>query len=1114
MNTTVEERGCQTDDLLDNCLPDSNETVKENGRCEIPIEVHAHQNVNDYCTIANRNGLTASEELDEDEYVLILKKPSNPSMDTKTKKRLEDSTSKTATGNYNKWRPITKGEESKQKTNVLMRNRTYERNKGKNFHQQNGARSSSGNWSATTSELVQSSSTSSSPLHMPNTTSTNTVIQHRQTSPNNSAMKNAEQQTNPPGQNEEAESVYSVDNDGYYTSMHTDSGLHFGTIPLASNINRQLLKNQDLTIKKRNLIEKKRLSTNREVCTEAKTLPNKWRQRVNENAKCELLNNLANENAKVDNEEPSMEEQMYSSNLSINSILSNSDAATSTAMDADPVFDTASSMVDFDCSVSHCSHINSLNNSRIDSKITGRIRTASGTYDDDDDDTLRSTSSSSTRHACEDDKYDLKLRSKQKLLRNKIEQVKMSRNGQQSAQTISANGSMQRHIRLHRSLTESSSNSSSCRKLPPPPPPPRVSSMLRTLKKYADDAADRQIKDNKPNHCSEQDDNMTVSSFAMSERSNRTYSDVSSIQHHLAQSESETNSEYFHSQNERRRRLFLEIDSSRSYPPLSYIGPYDQQTDTDTSIRVASSTCYEEDELDDVTRTTDDRYNTGSSTSRTITPVSLDANEPSDSFDERSKTRNQSNMHLSLEERHLSSPLPPPKLDSFPLTSNRQNRRSNEKDSPPTKTSSADKSNEPPKPKPRNSLHLATPPTLAEMEAAFNNSNSSGKGESIQKAIPQNAESVESQSKSNNFDASPESNTSTIRRLTTEDLFIILHNSKKKHNIRTEPTIFTSNRVSPSSSSSTSPRTPPKSITTTSDISPPTPPSLKTIPYHQTVSSSPPSNLNVQDNLLKRRSWTGMGNSIKNTCANGANEPRTRQSLALDRLGPIRPTTLNDFKRLLAQVRSSPTSPTSPKANPTNNSHSASTYSALQQVLKSSPSSSTTTNTTTTVSSSSSSGISSSSSISSPLSPISPISSSSMSTPHSSPEHKKLKPTQQGIRANTLPTSTLKSGPNGNQTTMSNFIKKFSKSKFLSNNYSSLDRSRSAVSRLVVCPPIPEDDDSVNSGVSECLSKRADQSDITSTINQSSHNGDWSRANTGIQPTPASPKHNCTSTWV
>lgn len=133
---------------------------------------------------------------------------------------------------------------------------------------QNGARSSSGNWSEATSDLIQSSSSSSSPQLNKNikinkiveTASKNYRIKHNIVSNANmkcndngfveqgnhyhhmekmanklnqinGANANAgsqngnNQSTN--NNNEEAESVYSVDNDGYYTSMHTDSGLFF-----------------------------------------------------------------------------------------------------------------------------------------------------------------------------------------------------------------------------------------------------------------------------------------------------------------------------------------------------------------------------------------------------------------------------------------------------------------------------------------------------------------------------------------------------------------------------------------------------------------------------------------------------------------------------------------------------------------------------------------------------------------------------------------------------------------------------------------------------------------------------------------------------------------------
>src|SRR5699024_753399 len=139
-----------------------------------------------------------------------------------------------------------------------------------------------------------------------------------------------------------------------------------------------------------------------------------------------------------------MHQQFGGSNESINSILSNSDA-TSIAIDPDllmtPIDDTASSMADFDCSVSHCSHqftnggghghrhgahggrqLGHRAHHRTDleekRRLTAaairmmhkhqpkqprpegyqRMRTVSGTFDDEDDDETLRSSSSETLH--------------------------------------------------------------------------------------------------------------------------------------------------------------------------------------------------------------------------------------------------------------------------------------------------------------------------------------------------------------------------------------------------------------------------------------------------------------------------------------------------------------------------------------------------------------------------------------------------------------------------------------------------------------------------------------------------------------------------------------------
>ncbi|CAG2174649.1 unnamed protein product, partial [Oppiella nova] len=139
-------------------------------------------------------------------------------------------------------------------------------------------------------------------------------------------------------------------------------------------------------------------------------------------------------------------------------------------------------------------------------------------------------------------------------------------------------------------------------------------------------------------------------------------------------------------------------------------------------------------------------------------------------------------------------------------------------------------------------------------------------------------------------DQTSDSNSSTLTRrgrLTTEDLLIIIHNSKKKHNIKTEPEIIVNSPPSSRSHSSNS-NSPPSAyqpvIQRTSGRSL-TPSRVPQSP----VSTSPPD----------RRSWNG-----SETGSPSVTQAGERRSLASDRMGPTKPTTMTDFKRLLSQTRS------------------------------------------------------------------------------------------------------------------------------------------------------------------------------------------------------------------
>ena len=120
-------------------------------------------------------------------------------------------------------------------------------------------------------------------------------------------------------------------------------------------------------------------------------------------------------------------------------------------------------------------------------------------------------------------------------------------------------------------------------------------------------------------------------------------------------------------------------------------------------------------------------------------------------------------------------------------------------------------------------------------------------------------------------------------RLTTEDLLIIIHNSKKKHNIKTEPEIII-------------PNSPPSSRSPSNASNSPTSPTNNVQPVIPTTPSRTPQQTNA---TTDRRSWNG-----NETPSPSVSTPGSRRSLASDRMGPTKATTIQDFKRLLSQTRS------------------------------------------------------------------------------------------------------------------------------------------------------------------------------------------------------------------
>lgn len=140
---------------------------------------------------------------------------------------------------------------------------------------------------------------------------------------------------------------------------------------------------------------------------------------------------------------------------------------------------------------------------------------------------------------------------------------------------------------------------------------------------------------------------------------------------------------------------------------------------------------------------------------------------------------------------------------------------------------------------------------------------------------------------SSGSEKSPDSSSSTSitrelaprKPMSTEDLFAAIHSSKKKHGIRTDADMA----QSPLSSRSSSP------LVVTSR---PSTPSRGGSGLAETGFLSP-------RGARDRRSWSG------DIAAARVCSPLERRSLANDRLGPAKPTSLLDFKKLLLQTKTS-----------------------------------------------------------------------------------------------------------------------------------------------------------------------------------------------------------------
>lgn len=954
-----------------------------------------------------------------------------------------------------------------------------------------GGRSSSGNWSAATSDLVHSSPTSSltgirptsylaqcvSPLNgpmSPNADSAPVLIPNATGNTRNkmTLMSNG---------NDEVESVYSVDNDGYFTSMHTDSGLYFGTFtldtapPFGSHYNNKLRSTGTDKFGRKALLN--RFERIQEEPSYSSESLNPW----NRNSQSSLTNGKTTTSSPKT--KSSLKKQIVvnelGSNDSINSILSASDV---TSIAVDPDDDGHHEETDFDCSVSHCSHQWHHHNTSISSPVkrlqkltkpnemtNGKMQTIFGTSLVDGE-TKVVQSHDAGQHTNNNISRHRKHSSPKTIHQDKNSRI---RGGKHTQHSHSIQKEHERY--LNRTLTDSSSNSSSCRRLPPPPPPPRVSSQLATLQRYVDEAAavatmERAKQNQKTNLTAEVRSLMssvatlTANSEINNSQANDTAvkdkkkNDLDDVTNHntngsVCQSESETNSEYLHaSRSEHRRRLFLDVDSTRSYPPLSFIPSYDQ-TDTATSVSASSSAAYFEDDefefidgstnkaKDAITKTektptsTDGSSTTidGAGSSRTLTPVTTQQietpiNSPKlvNKMPVTTTVVTTSTITNLDRDRYFSSPLPPPKLDSFTMDPRSMKRITTDLNT--TKMPEV-VNKSPPTPAPRNSLHSTSEAIEAELDKII--SQTSEKLQSSKELSPKHVRisptvevaAVSSLGSPKSISSiSPKKNSkdqrSNQKGLSTEQMLILLHNSKKKHNIKTQPEKDLTCLRSP-----TSPRAQP------------------VFPNGKTDNStilSPLNNSTSSD--MKRRSWTdgnhfGSLNRDKSSLgankSNNENQPRTRQSLALDRLGPIRPTTLSDFKRLLSQVRSSPTSPPTLNTVIGSPSKSSSIYSALQEVLTK------------------------------PNAQVSPSSSNSTSGVFSPSSPPSITGSLDECEDTTnSPIVSPKATSNGS---MNEFIKKFSKSKFLNKTLGQekVGNRLSAVSRLdtiSACPTILEDD--------------------------------------------------------
>lgn len=135
---------------------------------------------------------------------------------------------------------------------------------------------------------------------------------------------------------------------------------------------------------------------------------------------------------------------------------------------------------------------------------------------------------------------------------------------------------------------------------------------------------------------------------------------------------------------------------------------------------------------------------------------------------------------------------------------------------------------------------------------------------------------------SDRFCVTPPSQTNIVNKspqstMSTEDLFTLIHNCKKRMNIKTDSDVSLT-----SSSRSTSP----SYLRSTSSKG----------ALVETGFLSPRSQLDLETSG-DRRSWADF-RPIDSVC-------HERKSLASDRLGPVKPTSMHDFKMLLLQARTS-----------------------------------------------------------------------------------------------------------------------------------------------------------------------------------------------------------------